>query len=88
MAESSFLDQLRDRFGDGVSGANLEALDPWIEVRPDALVEVCRHLRDEPALKFDFLNCITGVDYFVADEKKAAKAGSSRISRPSITCTA
>ena len=31
-------------------------------------------MRDEPDLKFDLLNCITGVDYFEPDPKKAAKA--------------
>ena len=42
---------------------------------PDALVEVCEYLRDDPDGKFDMLNCITGVDYFEPDPKKAAKAG-------------
>ena len=74
MVESSFLDLLKDRFGDGVSDANLEALDPWIEVRPAALLDVCQFLRYEPNLKFDFLNCVSGVDYFEPDPKKAAKA--------------
>ena len=32
------------------------------------------HLRDEPDLRFDFLNCISGVDYFQPDQKKAKKA--------------
>jgi NADH-quinone oxidoreductase subunit C len=37
------------------------------------LVDVCTYLRDEPSLQFNFLNCISGVDYFEADPKKAAK---------------
>ena len=32
-------------------------------------------MRDEPDLRFNMLNCITGVDYFEADPKKAAKTG-------------
>ena len=74
MAENSFLQQLQDRFGDGIAGSNLEAIDPWIEVRPEALIDVCRFLKDEPELRFDFLNCVSGVDYFEPDPKKAAKA--------------
>ena len=31
------------------------------------------YLRDEPDLRFDMLNCISGVDYFEPDAKKAAK---------------
>jgi NADH-quinone oxidoreductase subunit C len=74
MSGQAFVEQLKDKFGDKISGSNLENLDPWIEVTPDGLVEVCRYLRDEPTLAFDYLNCITGVDYFHTDEKKAAKA--------------
>lgn len=71
----SFLAGLKAKFGDGITGSNLAALDPWIEVAPDALVAVCTYLRDEPSLRFNFLNCITCVDYFEADPKKAAKTG-------------
>ncbi len=75
MSDHPFLDRLKKVFGDGITGANMEAIDPWIEVSPAALVEVCTYLRDESDLRFVFLNCITGVDYFEPDPKKAAKAG-------------
>jgi NADH-quinone oxidoreductase subunit C len=74
MAGPTFVEQLQAKFGDAVPGANLENIDPWIEVTPEGLLDVCRHLRDEPGLAFDYLNCITGVDYLHTDEKKAAKA--------------
>ena len=74
MSGPSFLDQLKQRFGAAIGGADLEALDPWIEVAPEGLVEVCRHLRDEPSLRFDYLSCVSGVDYLHTDEKKAKKA--------------
>jgi len=75
MSGESFLDGLKANFGEKITGSNLEAIDPWIEVAPDGLEEVCKYLKTEPGLEFDFLNCITGVDYFLADEKKLAKAG-------------
>ncbi|HVX09771.1 MAG TPA: NADH-quinone oxidoreductase subunit C [Pirellulales bacterium] len=75
MTGQVFLDRLKKKFGDKITGANLEAIDPWIEVSPDGLVGLCRYLRDEPDLRFNFLNCISGVDYFEADPKKAAKTG-------------
>lgn len=74
MAETAFLDRLKERFGEGITGSGLEALDPWIEVAPSRLVDVCLYLRDEDDLRFDFLSCISGVDYLEPDPKKAAKA--------------
>jgi NADH-quinone oxidoreductase subunit C len=74
MSGAAFVEQLKSRFGETISGANLENIDPWIEVTPGGLVEVCQYLRSEPSLAFDYLNCITAVDYFHTDEKKAAKA--------------
>jgi len=74
MTGEEFLTRLKKKFGDGVVGAELTAIDPWIEVSPDALVEVGRYLRDEADLRFGMLNCITGVDYFEPDPKKAKKA--------------
>ena len=73
MSEQEFLDRLTRQFGDRITGAVLETLDPWVEVAPAALVEVCTYLRDEPDLQFDMLNCITGVDFFEPDLKKAKK---------------
>jgi NADH-quinone oxidoreductase subunit C len=75
MAASAFLERLKKQFGSGITGENLAALDPWIEVSPESLPAVCKYLRDEPELRFDMLNCITAVDYFEPDPKKAAKAG-------------
>ncbi len=73
MSSPNLYEVLKKQFGDDVSGCNLEALDPWIEVTPDGLVDVCRFLRDDPALQFNMLNCITGVDWCEPDPKKAAK---------------
>jgi NADH-quinone oxidoreductase subunit C len=74
MSGPTFVDQLKSKFGDTIVGTNFENIDPWIEVTADGLVEVCEYLCTEPGLSFDYLNCISGVDYFHADEKKQAKA--------------
>ncbi len=73
MRGQGFLDRLKQEFGDRITGANLQAIDPWIEVSPAGLVDVCTYLRDQPDLRFNMLNCISAVDYFEADPKKAAK---------------
>jgi NADH-quinone oxidoreductase subunit C len=46
-----------------------------IVVEPGDLVEVMQILRDDPALRFDILHDISGVDFLEIDPKKAAKAG-------------
>ncbi|MCO6457471.1 MAG: NADH-quinone oxidoreductase subunit C [Pirellulaceae bacterium] len=74
MSGPTLLQSLQKRFGDRITGASLEALDPWIEVAPEGLVEVCQYLKHDPNLRFDMLNCISGVDYCEPDPKKAAKA--------------
>ena len=52
---------------------DFDALDPWIEVRRTACPNCAAILRDESDLAFNMLHCITGVDYFEPDAKKAAK---------------
>lgn len=73
MSGPSFVEELKQKFGDKICGANLENIDPWIEATPDGLLGVLTHLKNEPSLAFDYLNCISGVDYLHTDEKKAAK---------------
>jgi NADH-quinone oxidoreductase subunit C len=55
-------ERLAARFGDAV-GPTVEAKDPFVVVRGDALLEVCRFLRDEPELRLDYLLDETAVDY-------------------------
>ncbi len=62
-----------------IVGADLEALDPWVEVRPDGLPEISRFLYKDRDLAFDMLHCITAVDYFVPEGTKAADVGSPRL---------
>src|SRR5262245_12370528 len=74
MSGQDFLGQLKKKFGDKITGSNLTAIDPWIEVSPEGLVEVCDYLRTDKNLQMDMLNCVTVVDFFETDPKKAAKA--------------
>jgi NADH-quinone oxidoreductase subunit C len=75
MNASEIIDVLEKQFGPKIKSKKLDAQDPWVAVEPLDLVEVCRFLRDEPRLRFEFLNCISGVDYLELDAKKAPKAG-------------
>jgi len=58
---------------EAVTGLNLEAKDPWIEVAPQSLHDVCEFLKHDDRLRFDHLNDLTGVDYCEPDPKKANK---------------
>src|SRR5262249_44230823 len=66
---------LEERFSPAITAKKADAIDPWVAVEPGRLVEVCLFLRDDPRLRFELLNCISGVDYLEPDPKKAAKAG-------------
>ncbi len=55
--------QLRERFPEAILTENLEALDPWVQVAPAWLRQVCFYLRDDPQLRFQMLHLITAVDY-------------------------
>ncbi|OWK38847.1 NADH-quinone oxidoreductase subunit C [Fimbriiglobus ruber] len=66
---------LAAEFGPAITGTKLDALDPFVTVAPASLPAVCQFLCDDPRLKFEILNDISGVDYLEIDPKKLAKAG-------------
>jgi NADH-quinone oxidoreductase subunit C len=63
MDARSIYERLKTRFGSSVPACQLEAKDPWIVVEPAAIADVCRTLHDDPALRFDSLSNLSGVDY-------------------------
>lgn len=73
MSGQDLITRLKKKFGASITGENLESTDPWVEVAAEGLCSVCEYLKCEPDLQFEMLNCITGVDYFEPDPKKAAK---------------
>jgi len=75
MKAAEIIQVLEQKFGDKIRAKNLDAIDPFAVVAPSDLLEVARFLRDDSRLRFDLLNCISGVDYLEPDAKKAPKAG-------------
>jgi len=75
MTSAEIITTLEQKFGDRIKSKKLDAIDPFVVVDPADLLAVCRFLRDDPQLRFDMLNCISGVDYLEIDPKKAPKAG-------------
>jgi len=52
------------KFGEEVIvGEEPSGLQPALIIAPDRIAEVCLELRDNPRTYFDFLSCLSGVDY-------------------------
>ena len=75
MTSAEIIAALEEQFGDRIKAKKPDAIDPFVVIEPQDLVAVCRFLRDDPRLRFEFLNCVSGVDYLESDPKKAPKAG-------------
>ena len=75
MTSQEIIAIIEEKFAERIKAKKLDAQDPFVVVEPGDLLEICRYLRDDSALRFDLLNCVTGVDYFEPDPKKVAKAG-------------
>jgi NADH-quinone oxidoreductase subunit C len=55
---------LCQRFAEGIEPfAEPKAGDPWIQVAPALLHDVCEYLKAAPELDFDLLRLVTGVDW-------------------------
>src|SRR6266404_1990020 len=75
MTPAEIIAVLEQQFSGRIKGKKLDAIDPFVVADAADLFEVCRFLRDDGRLRFELLNCISGVDYLEPDPKKAPKAG-------------
>ncbi len=50
---------------DVIAGEESGGLQPALLIAPGDIAKVCLELRDNPKTYFDFLSCLTGVDYGV-----------------------
>lgn len=64
--QSEFGEDVISNFNDG-SGNDK---DPWLQVEPYSIEDVCTKLKTDPELHFDYLECLTGTDY--PDEEQIA----------------
>ena len=71
MNPESIYARLEQAFPSWLVAHDFAAIDPWIEVKAEGLLELGRYLRQEPDLKFDVLHCITAVDYFEPDAEES-----------------
>lgn len=74
MTPQEIFDSLTMTFGsDVILAINSQAIDPWIEVAPASIAEVCRLLKSDAPFKFEMLCNLSGVDYLETDEKLVKK---------------
>jgi NADH-quinone oxidoreductase subunit C len=73
MTAQEIFNTLKTKFGDTSIDTKLSAaggsasvgytIQLWIGIAPDKTKEICLFLRDESALQFDYLSCLSGMDY-------------------------
>lgn len=63
MTPSEVYQKIQERFGSAIESFNEQAPDPYVLVKPEQTAEVCRFLKEDPALAFDCLSNMSGVDY-------------------------
>ena len=63
MTAEEIYNSLKTRFGDAILEAKMDAPQPWIAVDPSKTKEIALFLRDDQTTQFDYMMCLSGVDY-------------------------
>lgn len=63
MTAEEIYNKLQEKIGEHVLESDAGALDPWIKIKPESTFDVCQYLREDPALDFASLMCLSGLDY-------------------------
>jgi NADH-quinone oxidoreductase subunit C len=63
MTTDQIHERLKARFGDDVGPLSEARVDPFATVKRERILEVCRFLKGEPGLEFDFLEDLTAIDW-------------------------
>jgi NADH-quinone oxidoreductase subunit C len=63
MTPQEIFEDLKKKFGDAVIEGKLDAPQPWIQIAVTSTKDICQYLRDDERLQFDYMSCLSGVDY-------------------------
>ena len=64
MTSQEISEKLKVQFGENIIEVKIEGvIDPYIKISPAKIAEVGLFLRDDADLQFDYLMCLSGVDY-------------------------
>jgi NADH-quinone oxidoreductase subunit C len=61
--DSLILNKIKEKFADSIPEIVEFRNELTCVVKKDGLPAICRFLRDDPELSFDFLSCVSGVDF-------------------------
>lgn len=56
------LEKIQKKFPDKIVKLNMEVCQPFVVIVPEAISEVCAFLKEDEAMAFDSLMCLSGVD--------------------------
>ncbi len=58
------LEKIKTKFPEAILEAKVEGvLEPFAKIKTEFIKDVCQFMRDEPELNFDYLMCLSGMDY-------------------------
>src|SRR5258707_489243 len=64
MTPQEISEKLKTHLSDAVVESKTEGvIDPYMKIAPAKIADVATFLRDDADLQFDFLMCLSGVDY-------------------------
>jgi NADH-quinone oxidoreductase subunit C len=63
MTPQEIFDDLKKKFGGAIIEGKLDGPQPWIQVAGNSTKDICQYLRDDERLNFDYMSCLSGVDY-------------------------
>src|SRR5262245_33268194 len=69
MNTTSFIESITNHFPDAVSASHAYRGDNTVILRREFLLDVARHLKEDPALQMNYLMDITAVDYSAFGER-------------------
>jgi NADH-quinone oxidoreductase subunit C len=64
------LEEAYPGFADAIEDVVVDRGELTLSIRPGRIAEVCRILRDDPALRFELCSSVSGVDYLGYDERR------------------
>lgn len=67
--KDTLLEKLRSKFNDSILSVEEFAEDLIVTVKKNDIVRIGEFLRDDPALKFDSLRDLLGIDHYLPDDR-------------------
>lgn len=63
MESEKIIEKVKEKYANEIIEANTEVMQPFIRVSKDGLIAVCKFLNYDDELLFDYLMCLSGVDW-------------------------